>query len=1168
MKQFGVTAGIKVGIVGIGGLGADVMAFTRTPAKAAVRYRSVIDASTIGTLRSEPPIRTAAELTSATAGEPGRKLPVPSTKGADASRSCGTLDRVVSMAFQGAIFDVDGVLVDSPHELAWRESLQRLMTGEWRDAAAGSTYAPDRFTTALYQRIMAGKPRMAGARAALEHFGIPTDDGRVERYAAAKQDQVVGLIEAGRFMAFPDALRFILAVKHAGIPVACASSSKNANLFLRQIRLDTFAAEQRLDYDFIEPGLVLLDLFDADVAGRDFERGKPDPMIFLTAAAELGVAPGTCFVVEDATSGIEAAKAGHMSALGVARLDDTDDLATAGADLVVATLDDVSVDGLAEGRLRERRVTTDRRKRESDRPASVWNLTYDGFDEGRRGLREALTTLGNGYFATRGAFAEATADGVHYPGTYVAGLYNRLTTVVADRDVENEDLVNVPNWLPLSFRIDGGTWFDLRAMDVLDHRIELDVNRGILTRNLHWQDPSGRRTSLVQHRLVSMADPHLAAIESTFTPENWSGILEVRSGLDGRVENTGVKRYRDLSGKHLTFLEGSAASRETIWLQVETNQSHVRVALGARTQVVRDGAVVPTDRRTETEWGMVAHVLRIPMQEREPVAVEKIAALYTSRDRAISECGDEVRAAVYRAPRFAEIRERHGAAWANLWERFDIELDSGNQWSELVLHLHEFHLLQTVSPNSIELDIGVPARGWTGEAYRGHIFWDEMFIFPFLNFQRPVLAQTLLDYRHNRLGEARAAARDAGYRGAMFPWQSGSNGREETQQVHLNPKSGRWLPDHSHLQRHVNIAIAYNVWQHYMVTGSMQFLRFTGAELLIEIARFWASIATYNESLGRYEILGVMGPDEYHEAYPDRDAPGIDNNSYTNVMAVWVLQRAMEALDVLPPHYRLELLQSLSLGDDELARWRDIAAKMRVVFHDGIIAQFEGYEKLKEFDWEGYREKYGNVQRLDRVLEAEGDSPNGYQLSKQADVLMLLYVLSRDELIALLGSMGYEVTDEQLKATVRYYLARTAHGSTLSGVVSTWVLLRNDPQQAWKFLLHALESDVSDVQGGTTAEGIHLGAMAGTVDLVQRRLTGMRAQGRTLRFDPALPPDVKHLRFSIHYRGHRIEIMLADDRMTLTSRPSSAPPITVVVRDRTESLAPGEQAVFPLASRT
>ena len=253
------------------------------------------------------------------------------------------------MGFQGGIFDIDGVLVDSPHGRAWREALRELMDGNWGDIRNRTSYSPERFTQAVYQRVMAGMPRLAGARAALEHFGVPDVDRRAGQYAAAKQEHVVKLIEMGQFVAFADALRFILAVKGLGIPVAAASSSKNAKLFLRQIRLDTFAAEQRLAYRFIHPGLTLLELFDADIPGRDFPRGKPDPMIFLTAADELGATPGRCFVVEDAISGVQAAKAGGMAAIGVARLGDEEPLAKAGADLVVTTLDDVSMQAVAVG---------------------------------------------------------------------------------------------------------------------------------------------------------------------------------------------------------------------------------------------------------------------------------------------------------------------------------------------------------------------------------------------------------------------------------------------------------------------------------------------------------------------------------------------------------------------------------------------------------------------------------------------------------------------------------------------------------------------------------------------------------------------------------------------------------------------------------------------------
>ncbi len=795
----------------------------------------------------------------------------------------------------------------------------------------------------------------------------------------------------------------------------------------------------------------------------------------------------------------------------------------------------------------------------------TWSLTYEGFDPGRQRLREALCTLGNGYFATRGAVPEASADEVHYPGTYVAGLYNRLRTEIAGRTVENEDLVNVPNWLPLSFRIAGGEWFDAANADLLTYRHELDIRRGVLTRHVRWHDADGRRTRLTQRRLVCMRDMHLAALETTFEAENWAGELEIRSGLDGRVVNAGVHRYSELSNRHLEILRAGGSGEEAVELEVETNQSGVRIAQAARTRLLRDGIRVAGPRSLIDEDGYVGHAFTAELAEGRAVTVEKIVALYTSRDRAISESLVDARLAVMRAESFRVLLARHARAWNRIWNRFDIRLDSAHEQAELALHLHIFHLLQTVSPNTIDLDAGVPARGWTGEAYRGHIFWDELFIFPFLNFQRPVLSRALLMYRHRRLRAARWAARAAGYEGAMYPWQSGSNGREETQTLHLNPHSGRWLPDHSHLQRHVNIAVAYNVWQHYQVTGNMEFLRFYGAEMLIEIARFWASIASYNIDLDRYEIYAVMGPDEYHDAYPDRDTPGLDNNAYTNVMAAWVLQRALETLELLPDNYREELFEELGLGGEEMDSWRDIAAKMYVPFHhDGIISQFDGYDRLKEFDWAGYREKYGNIQRLDRLLEAEGDTANRYQVSKQADVLMLLYLLSTDELRGLLAGLGYEVSQDQLRRTITYYLERTSQGSTLSRVVHAWVLSRYDSSDAWRLLLEALDSDIADVQGGTTAEGIHLGAMAGTVDIVQRCLGGLEARHDVLWFNPVLPPEVSDLRFSVHYRGHRLQIDITTERLRVTGRPGPTTPITLGFRGRTFRLKPGETTEFML----
>lgn len=261
------------------------------------------------------------------------------------------------MTFQGAIFDVDGVLVDSPHEPAWRDALRELMEGDWSDIADHTTWTADGFTSEVYQKVLSGKPRMDGARDALTYFEVPDVDRRAQEYAARKQNKVIALIEAGRFTAFPDALRFVLGVKAAGIPTAAASSSKNAGLMLGQIRLDSFAEQHGLTERFagvLSPGLTLADALDQDISGRDIAHGKPAPDIFLAAAAALEQPPSTCFVVEDAPSGVQAAKAGDMSAIGVARHDDAGLLIEQHADLVVGSLDEVDLDALAGGALRGR----------------------------------------------------------------------------------------------------------------------------------------------------------------------------------------------------------------------------------------------------------------------------------------------------------------------------------------------------------------------------------------------------------------------------------------------------------------------------------------------------------------------------------------------------------------------------------------------------------------------------------------------------------------------------------------------------------------------------------------------------------------------------------------------------------------------------------------------
>jgi trehalose/maltose hydrolase-like predicted phosphorylase len=506
-------------------------------------------------------------------------------------------------------------------------------------------------------------------------------------------------------------------------------------------------------------------------------------------------------------------------------------------------------------------------------------------------------------------------------------------------------------------------------------------------------------------------------------------------------------------------------------------------------------------------------------------------------------------------------------AWNELWEVCDVTLPR-EQAVQFLLRLHTAHLLQVCSRQTAHHDAGVLARGLNGEAYRGHVFWDELFVYPFLNFRLPQISRGLLLYRYRRIGEARQAARAAGYRGAMYPWQSGSDGREETPTTHLNPLSRKWEPDLSHNQRHVGAAIFYAAWHYHLATNDFEFLRDCGAEMMLEIARFWATIAHHNPERDRWEIHGVMGPDEFHEKYPGATEAGLRNNAYTNVMAAWIAETAQRVLELLPASRRDALRARIGLRDEEIATWREMSRRMYVPFHeDGVISQFEGYEDLEELDWEGLRTRYANVQRLDRILRAERDDPNRYKAAKQADTLMLFYLFPDSELRRLFIQLGYDLPPDVARRTIDYYDRRTSHGSTLSHIVHAGVLASIDPASSYERFLVALHSDVDDVQGGTTAEGIHTGVMAGTLDLIQRIYLGAEIREGVMFFTPRLIERLDGLSLLMQFHGAPIRVMVEGDELTVEALTDGfSHSVRVGVEDDVRDLEAGQRCRFKLGS--
>ena len=1048
--------------------------------------------------------------------------------------------------YDAVLFDLDGVLTRtaSVHASAWKKLFDHFL--ERRATLAGEPFVPFDIDTD-YPRYVDGKPRYDGVAAFLESRGIELPVGTPEDGPDVQSMRGLGNLKDRYFLQhleqhgvkpYEASIALVQKLRAQGIKTAVVSSSNNCAAVL-----ETAGITQ---------------MFDARVDGTDITRlelkGKPAPDAFLEAARRVGVEPSRAVIVEDAIVGVEAGRAGRFGCvIGVDRSGQAQALRDAGADVVVTNLAQV---------------------RMAVEPPSAWSLVFEDFDPTQEGIREALCTLGNGYFATRGAATGAVADTIHYPGTYLAGGYNRLRTDIAGRVVENEDLVNFPNWLALEFRIDGQDWFEVQTVKLLSYRQELDLRHGMLLRSISFEDGQGRRSTLKERRLVSMGDMHLGALELALTADNWSAAVTVRSAIDGRIANKGAKLYRKFNNNHLEPLTGKAVGEDSVYLLVRTRQSNIHVAQVVRTRAFFDGKLLEVQRRIIEEPGYIGHELKVDVKQGETLVLEKLASFFTSRDHAISECGLEAQKAIAHAGRFDAVMADHVLAWRHLWRRFDVHIQPADPGFKvnvpMLLRLNMFHLLQAISHNSIGLDIGVPSRGWTGEAYQGHVFWDELFIFPFFNYRMSEITRSLLMYRYRRLGEARAAATAAGYKGAMFPWQSGSDGQEETQALNLNPRSQRWVPDNSYLQRHVGSAVAFNVWQYFQVTHDVEFLHSYGAELILDIARFWSSIASFDDERGRYEIRGVMGPDEFHDSYLNSATPGLNNNAYTNILAVWVLCRAQEVLGLLSDVRRAELTTRLGLSAEEIARWGDISHRMYVPLdEDGIIIQFDGYEKLRELDWQDYRARYGNIQRLDLILEYENDSANRYKISKQPDVLMLFYLFSAEELGELFKRLGYPFEYETIPRNITYYAGRSSHGSTLSRVVYAFVLARSDRPRAMDFFTEALQSDVSDVQQGTTAEGIHLGAMAGTVDQVQRVSTGIEVRGDVLRLNPELPREMERLDMRIRYRGHSLDLRLTRDSLTVRGRNgAAATPISLSIDGKVCEFVSGTTRVFRLNDET
>lgn len=706
----------------------------------------------------------------------------------------------------------------------------------------------------------------------------------------------------------------------------------------------------------------------------------------------------------------------------------------------------------------------------------MWTVTQDSFTPQSQHHHETIFTVGNGYLSTRGALEEG------YPGdrraTFIHGVFDDAPVVITE-------LANAPDWLPLTVVLDGER-FSLGSGTVEAFRRTLDLRTGVLTREVRWRSPAGRAATLTFERFASLADEHLLYLRCTVTPQ-FAGKVEFRAGLDGRMDNEGLAHWR-----------GVAQGRRdgVAYLRSRTRRSGREVGYAMRFRATPDPSAAAF-------WDVPdapTLVLSTPAQPGRPVVVEKCVAVFTSRDTAPERLAAQAVEHALNAPGWEAAAQANAAAWAQEWERTDVVID-GDDEAQLALRFNLFQLLIAAPRHDDRVNIG--AKTLSGFGYRGHAFWDtEIFMLPLFTYTAPAIARNLLDYRYRTLPAARAKAQAAGYEGAWFAWESADSGEEVTP---------TWVPDFHDKKRlarvwtgdlaiHIAADVAYAAHQFWTVTGDDAWFAARGAELVLDTAKFYSARAEWNAAEGRYEYKDVIGPDEYHDH--------VNNNAYTNRLAQWNLQAALEALDWLKqtaPARAGELIERLDLTEARLAHWRDVAAKMQLhVGPDGLIEQFDGYFTLKDVNLADYEPR---AKSMHEILGIEG--ANDYQVIKQPDVLMVQYLL-RDY-----------YPDAVIRANYDYYNPRTDHtyGSSLGPSIQAIIAgIMGYPEDAYEHFIRAARADLRDVRGNA-GDGIHGASAGGTWQAVVFGFAGLRLTRDGWTVTPRLPHHWKRLAFRFFHRG-------------------------------------------------
>jgi trehalose/maltose hydrolase-like predicted phosphorylase len=740
-----------------------------------------------------------------------------------------------------------------------------------------------------------------------------------------------------------------------------------------------------------------------------------------------------------------------------------------------------------------------------------WLLLADGWAAKREPAVEGAFALVNGYLGTRAAVEEGSH--AFSPATFVAGVFDTATQEVAqaaatpDRQVvaaPTAELVVAPDWSKLRILVDGVP-LTMDTAAVLAHRRTLDLRRGVLVREWRLR-AAGRTTRLRSLRFASLDDRHVLGQAVEIVAEDWSGEVTVEAIVDGDVANEGGVRH--LVGHRVRRVGGG------MLLEATTAERRIDICLATSTVLAVDAGReaasedLPGERAAVWRW-------RVAASPGQVWRLHKLVTVFSSRDDPDPATRAVQRLAEASGAGLPALLGRSAAAWAERWASADIEV-TGDEELQRRVRFALYHLIGCANPDDRRTAPG--ARSLTGERYKGHVFWDnELFVVPFLVHTDPPTARAALGYRYHTLPAARQNARRRGWRGVAYAWESADSGQDVTPAYYFTASGERKDTRTGEQEHHLNADVGVAVWRYWQATGDDDYLLAEGAEILFELARFWASRAEYGSD-GRWHVRGVIGPDEYHE--------GVDDSAYTNQLAAWLLDRAGELaiwLRERHPDRWTSLGAALGLDPAEPAGWRAVAAGLvdGLDPQSGLIEQHRCFHQLEEVDLAPFKTR---TTTMDVLLG--WDRLGQLKLVKQADVVMLL---------AVLGEGWSRAVHE---TNFGYYEPLTVHDSSLSPPVHALVAARlGDLDTAQRYLLEATRLDLDFERGVTAAGGVHIATLGGIWQALVWGFGGMTVAGGEPRFAPHVPAAWGSLRFRVCWRGTLFQVTATATTAAVTTSP-------------------------------